>query len=81
MNDKCPECGYAITIATHIEDDSIKPKSGDISFCINCGLANMFSDKGIIKVDESELSEDVKMEISRIRAAWRRTRRSNSVAG
>ena len=81
MNDNCPECGYESELSTNIEDDSIRPKNGDISFCINCGSANMFSDKGIVKVNESELSEDAKMEISRIRAAWRRTRRSNSMAG
>lgn len=81
MTNKCPECGHALTIATHIKDDSIKPKDGDISFCINCGSANMFTGVGIVKINESELPEYSRKEISRIRAAWRRTKRSNSIAG
>ena len=81
MTDKCPKCGYTFDQATHIEDDNKKPKSGDISFCINCGSTNMFSNKGVIPIDESELTEDVRREIARVRSAWSKTKNPNSIAG
>lgn len=69
---RCPNCRYIFELATHIDDENIQPKKGDISFCINCGAVNQFSDVGVIPVNEEILPNSTRREIVRIRNAWRK---------
>lgn len=73
---RCPKCSYVFDCASNVDDETAKPRIGDISFCIKCGAVNQFDEHGVITVDESKLDEESKREIRRIRRAWIKTRGS-----
>ena len=63
---RCPKCGYIFEFASNPYDEKLKPKSGDISFCLNCGQVNQFDEFGVKEVDESKLPEEARKEIAEI---------------
>lgn len=81
INGKCPECGHDFKFATNIDDMDLKPRVGDISFCIRCGSFSEFGESGIVPIDESKLDDQMKKEISRIKSAWVRTKENTFGAG
>ena len=64
----CPHCGAKIN-ATFAEGESVKPKSGDLSVCMECFGLMMFGDEMIINelTDEQwlDLPAGVRGSISR----------------
>lgn len=67
---RCPKCGYIFELATNLEDERLKPRIGDISFCIKCGNVNQYDEVGVIPLDETKLDPTTKIEILKIREAW-----------
>lgn len=72
----CPECGYIFDCATNIDEENLKPRIGDISFCIKCGSVNEFDGIGVKKADETKLDDETKRKIKEIRRAWIKSRGS-----
>jgi len=72
-NRKCPnpECNYIFEDFTNLQDERLKPKEGDVSFCIKCGSVSLFGKDKMIPIDETKLDEATQMEIARIRRAWK----------
>lgn len=70
----CLGCGAALDAATHLQDESKRPREGDISVCVYCG-AMAFTEDGFLReatVEElATLPEPIKIEIARIRVAAR----------
>jgi hypothetical protein len=40
---KCLECGYQYEAASGLFQDDITPQQGDVSICLNCGVALIFN--------------------------------------
>lgn len=80
MKTKCPNCGYIATNHEMVEKNKLKPREGDISFCINCGAVNKFvksrlsGDFRLITILEEKLPMETRKEIIKIRRAWRQSR-------
>jgi transcription elongation factor Elf1 len=69
---KCPRCGYAFEKNTSLEDEKVKPRIGDISFCINCGQVSKFWENDtMLPIKLDDLDKDALMEILKIRKAWK----------
>lgn len=66
MKMNCPKCGYHIDGSININDESLRPKNGDISICLECGAVNQFMDGELVDVDYDSLPDDVKQEILKI---------------
>lgn len=53
----CPTCKNTLDGFTEVDDDSRKPKDGDISICVYCGSINKYANdvKDLIKMDQDSL--------------------------
>jgi hypothetical protein len=52
----CPYCEYECDLTTGMTSP-VKPKAGDVSICINCGKAALFTENGVRLPDEEEQKE------------------------
>ena len=41
---KCKKCGYVTDCESHLEDESKRPKVGDLSVCMNCTVITEFNE-------------------------------------
>lgn len=54
----CPFCGCKSDAATNMNDETLVPKSGDLSICINCGEFLQYGDNLVLdKMSESVLDD------------------------
>lgn len=71
----CPNCGNLLECASHLSDDSLKPRPGDYSICIGCGTVLRFtSDMKVTEVTEDEflsLNRDIQLELGQMVMAWK----------
>jgi rubredoxin len=74
-NRKCLNCEYEFEENTNLEDDKLKPKTGDISFCIKCGQVSRFGEDGMIPVKLDDLDRENLIEILKIRKLWKGAKR------
>ena len=72
---RCPKCGYIFTDATTLEESNLKPKKGDVSFCLNCGAVNQFDEVGVKTVNIADLPPETRQEVAKIKRAWSKMRR------
>ena len=81
MKTKCPHCSYKADSHTlpRKQDTKFKPKSGDYSFCINCGEVNQYTKTGIKKADIDSMSESCKREVKEMTDAWLKMKAQESV--
>jgi hypothetical protein len=47
----CPFCRHKMDRSTEAESygDNVPPKPGDVSLCVRCGCAGVFTDKGALR--------------------------------
>lgn len=63
-----------------LEKNELKPREGDLSFCIRCGSTNKFlksrltEEFRLIPISEENLDLETRKEIIKIRRAWRKSR-------
>jgi len=66
---KCLRCGRPISAATGVNHES-RPKQGDWSVCLNCGMLAIFTEKLGLRVptvaELAAISHDQRVEIKRI---------------
>lgn len=53
--DKCPYCTYKVTTAQNLEDKTLIPKPGDITFCMMCCNPSQFNNK--MKMEKIDLNK------------------------
>lgn len=76
-NRKCPNCGYAFQEHSNLKDENLKPKEGDISFCMKCGQVSRFGENEMIPMKLDDLDRVSLMQILKIRKAWLQTKDLN----
>lgn len=52
---KCPACGHVVDRATLPGDESVSPRAGDFSVCIECGGVLVF--RSDLTVDVANIAE------------------------
>jgi hypothetical protein len=50
----CPFCKHKMDRSSAVQDGGAPPKTGDISLCIRCGCAGIFTDKGALRKPTGE---------------------------
>lgn len=70
---RCAHCHYLSTDHESL-DGKTNYSMGDVSFCINCGELNLFTEDGFIRTQIEDLEEKTKQEIKIIEKAWLQTR-------
>lgn len=83
---QCPYCGHKHTLASPVDgygfagEEGWRPKDGDASFCISCGVIGIFeadSPGGVRRPNPAEQEQlDGDRDIARIKRAWKETRRN-----
>jgi len=76
-NRKCPNCDYKFQKSTNFEDEKLKPKVGDVSFCIRCGGVSRFGKDEMIPMKLDDLKGEALIQILKIRKAWLQTKNLN----
>lgn len=68
----CPSCGKVNDLAECLEDESARPKPGDVSICIKCGAFLIFnSSLGQDLMSEDALSDLRKNHYEAFAALWK----------
>jgi hypothetical protein len=71
----CPACKYVNDRATSLEDESLVPKAGDLSVCLNCGEIMIFNDdlttRSVTLNDLAELPPEIHAHLDRMQRAVR----------
>jgi hypothetical protein len=67
----CPRCDYKVDAATPVFDDTVCPKPGDFTICINCATLLIFTeDMGLSVATDSytrnNLDLDTRAEIAKL---------------
>ena len=65
----CQNCGKRLDQHSNVDDESLKPRDGDISVCMYCGEVNQFINGKLELIDIKILPMVVQQEISRIEQA------------
>lgn len=67
INVVCPNCNAQLDDATNLDDESLRPKPGDVSCCIKCAAVLEYQDDMTLRVLSSDelldLPDDVRLEI------------------
>jgi hypothetical protein len=61
---KCPNCQRRIDGTSAIDGSSSLPQLGDVSVCLGCEHVSIFTDLGLRSIEESEITNDVKIDIA-----------------
>lgn len=62
----CQNCGKRLDQHSNVDDESLKPRDGDISVCMYCGEVNQFKNGKLELIDIKNLPKDVQQEVLRI---------------
>lgn len=68
----CPACGYAFDAATALQGGRL-PKAGDVSVCLNCSAANVFTDALTVRAATPAEESTFGLEVSRVQLAIKRS--------
>lgn len=52
----CARCGYVCNYSESLEDPSAVPQQGDITICINCGLAYILQVKNWVPMSDKDIA-------------------------